>query len=92
MNTETVKEDAVAPSVLNAGLGAIYLLEIEINSEGGKLAYLSKEGDDGAYRIAGPKAWGGSTNIARLKINQNDLVEFIKSYAPEIIALLRSPA
>ncbi len=73
-----------------------YLLEVEINAEGGKLAYLGKgttqDGytDGGCYRIAGAKAWGGSRNIARLEISDSDMVEFIKSYVPEIIERLTS--
>lgn len=72
-----------------------YLLEVEINAEGSKLAYLgkgTKDGymDDGCYRIAGPKAWGGSRNIARLEISDHDMVEFIKCYAPEIVEQLKA--
>jgi hypothetical protein len=73
-----------------------YLLEVDINAEGQKLACIgkgTKEGytDGGCYRIAGQKAWGGSRNIARLEISESDLVEFIKSYAPEIIPQLVAP-
>jgi len=70
----------------------IFLLEVEQNAEGSKLAYLSPLDADGkkrsGYRIAGPKAWGGSKSIAKLKISDDDLVSFIKSYAPEIISRL----
>lgn len=63
----------------------IFLLEIDINAEGDKIAYLGKEGARSTYRIAGPKAWGGKRNIALLKINEDDIVIFLKDYAPEII-------
>lgn len=63
---------------------SLHLLEIEVNAEGSKLAYLSPIGEDGevydGYRIAGPKAWGGSKNIARIKINDDDLKRYIKEY------------
>lgn len=73
-----------------------YLLEVEINAEGNKLAYLGKGTKDGyaegcSYRIAGPKAWGGSQNIARLEISDHDMVEFIKCCAPEIVEQLKAP-
>ncbi len=74
-----------------------YLLEVEINAEGNKLAYLGKGNredgytDDGCYRIAGPKAWGGSRNLARLEISEHDLSEFINIYAPELIKQLNAP-
>lgn len=67
-------------------------LEIHRNSEGGSLAYLSPITEEGkttsGYRIAGPKAWGGSTFIASIDISEDDLVEYIKSYATEILAAL----
>ena len=69
---------------------ALHILEIEQNAEGNKLAYLSKEGGSCGYRIAGPKAWGGSKSIAKLKITENDLVRYIKQYAPEVIEKLKS--
>lgn len=69
----------------------IFLLDVEVNAEGNKLAYLSKEGAGVGFRIAGPKAWGGSRNLARLKIQEDDLVRFIKEYAPEIIPKLIVP-
>jgi hypothetical protein len=70
----------------------MYLLEVEINAEGNKVAYLGKGTKDGytggsCYRIAGPKAWGGSRNIARLVISDSDLAEFIKCYASDLIPL-----
>lgn len=69
-----------------------HLLEVEINAEGCKLAYLSPidENDkpkDG-FRIAGPKAWGGSRNIARIKLNDADLVRYIRCYAPGVLSEL----
>ena len=66
----------------------MFILEVEENGEGDKLAYLSKEGSGRGYRIAGPKAWGMSKNIATLKISEDDLVKFIKQYAPEVIEKL----
>ena len=65
----------------------LHVLDIEINAKGSKLAILSPEGESG-YRIAGPKAWGGSKNIARLKISTDDLVTYIKSYAPDVMEKL----
>lgn len=65
-----------------------YILEVEENAEGSKLAYLGMKDGAGAYRIAGPKAWGGSRNLARLEISENDLIEFIKCYAYDIIPKL----
>ena len=61
-----------------------HILEIEENAEGDILAYLSKKDSDSGYRIAGPKAWGGSRNVARLKISESDLATYIKDYAPEL--------
>ena len=66
----------------------IHLLEIEINAEGDKLAYLSpldEKGETGSgYRISGPKPWGGSKNLASLKISESDIVAYIENYAPGI--------
>lgn len=70
----------------------LHLLEVEINAEGSKLAYLSPIDDEGkttvGYRISGPKALGGSKNIARLKIGTNDLVRYVMEYAPDVLAAL----
>ena len=65
-----------------------FILDIEVNAEGAKLAILKKIGEASGYRLAGPKAWGGSRNIATLKFKASDLVTFIKVYAPEIIPML----
>ena len=66
----------------------MHILDIEINAEGNKLAILSPANENGepecGYRIAGPKAWGGSRNLARLKISDDDLIAYINEYAPEI--------
>ena len=62
----------------------IHILDIEVNAEGSKLAYLSPEGDANGYRIAGPKAWGGSKSIASLKVSDEDLISYIKAYAPKV--------
>lgn len=68
----------------------IYEFELSKNAEGGILATAGVKGDDSAYRIAGPKAWGGSSTIGKVDISQRDLVEFVLCYAPgayaEIIA------
>lgn len=70
-----------------------YILEVEINAEGAKLAYLSPTDENGntqcGYRIAGPKAWGGSRNIAKLKISSADLIHFITHYAPDVLEELK---
>ena len=67
----------------------IHILEIEQNAEGDKLAYLFPIDENGnaesGYRIAGPKAWGGSKNIARLELSSNNLLAYIKQYAPEVV-------
>jgi hypothetical protein len=72
----------------------LHILDLEQNAEGSKLAYLSPADEDGkpqsGYRIAGPKAWGGSRNLARLKITSSDLVTYIKQYAPEVAEELAS--
>jgi len=68
----------------------IYEFEIARNAEGGILATAGIKGADTSYRIAGPKAWGGSSTIAKIDISQRDLVEFVLCYAPgayaEIVA------
>lgn len=63
---------------------SVFVLEVEVNAEGKKLAYLGKKGAGDCYRIAGPKAWGGSTNMATLEISESDLVTFLAKYAPEV--------
>jgi hypothetical protein len=65
-------------------------IEISINAEGRKLAIMSPINDegiaaDGGYRIAGPKAWGGSKVIASIDINEKDLYEYIKAYTPDLL-------
>lgn len=73
---------------------AKHRFEIERNAEGSKLAYLSPVGDDDqiepGYRIAGPKAWAGNTNLARIDIDSKDLARYIKEYAPEVLAELNT--
>lgn len=64
------------------------LLEIEVNAEGDKLAYLFNMSNEEGQRIAGPKAWGGSRNIARFEFSADNLITFIKECAPAIIPLL----
>jgi len=71
----------------------LHLLEVERNGEGSTLAYLSPTDKDGTaksgYRLAGPKAWGGSRSLAKLKVSSSDLVAYIKQYAPEVLKELR---
>ena len=67
----------------------IHLLEIHKNAEGSKLAFMGVDGDDCCYRISGPKAWGGSTELASIKIKDTDLVRYIKEYAPHLIEELK---
>jgi len=66
-----------------------HLLEIDKNAEGNILAVMAPMNENGevdvGYRIAGPKAWGGSVNLARLFVSDNDLVRYIKEYAPHLI-------
>lgn len=66
-----------------------HLLEIEINAEGKKLAYLSPIEENGGiasgFRISGPKPWGGSRTLAKLKISTEDFVRYIRDYAPDVL-------
>ena len=70
----------------------IHYLQIELNAEGNKLAIMSPMDDEGkisgGYRIAGPKAWGGSRTLADIKISTHDLVCYIKEYAPDVLKQL----
>jgi hypothetical protein len=71
-----------------------HLLEIHRNAENSTLAYLSpldenEELGSGCYRIAGPKAWGGSKLITKIKIDSSDIVRYIKGYAPDILEKLK---
>lgn len=69
-----------------------HVLEVEINAEGDKLAYLSPEGATGGYRIAGPKAWGGSRNLARLNVSDSDLERYVRGYAEEVATSISDKA
>jgi len=69
---------------------SVHILDIEVSAEGSKLAYFAPKGSDTGFRISGPKAWGGSKNIARLTITDDDLAQYIKVYAPEVIKKLTS--
>lgn len=69
---------------------ALHILEIERSAEGSLFACLSKEGDDCGYRLTGPKGWGGSRNIATLKITEDDLFTYIKQYAPDVHKRLKA--
>lgn len=66
------------------------VLEVEKNAEGSVLAVMGREGANCGYRIAGPKAWGGSRSIAKLKISDKDLAEYINCYAPEVKKLIKA--
>ena len=70
----------------------IHYLQIVQNAEGSKLAIMSPMDGEGkvasGFRIAGPKAWGGSKTLADIKINTNDFVRYIKEYAPDVLELL----
>ncbi len=83
---EPLKNNDEADQVESPTITPDFVLDIEINAEGSKLAYLSRDGAGCGFRIAGPKAWGGSRNIAKLKFSEDDLICFIKGYAPEIIS------
>ena len=74
-----------APEALKA---IIFEFKIEVNAEGSKLAYLSKKDDGSAFRIAGPKAWGGSKNLATIEFDDEDLTRFIVDYVPELVPML----
>ena len=71
--------------------------QIERNAEGSKLAYLSPVDEDNktqsGFRIAGPKAWGGSRTLAEIDLSTNDIVRYIKQYAPDVMnELIKTPA
>ena len=70
-----------------------HYLQIERNAEGGKLAIMSPRDKNGeiteGFRIAGPKAWGGSTTLADIELSTNDLVRYIKEYAPDVMEALQ---
>lgn len=70
----------------------IHYLQIEQNAEGSKLAIMSPMDDEGkmssGFRIAGPKAWGGSKTLADIKISTDDFVRYIKEYAPDVLEQL----
>lgn len=73
---------------------AEHLLEVERNAEGSVLAILSPIEENGeapcGLRVAGPKAWGGSINMARLKISDRDLERYVREYAPEVHERLKN--
>lgn len=62
-------------------------IEICKNAEGSIFALASNSNGD-IYRISGPKPWGGYKVINSIFISQDDLVEFICSYLPEIIPII----
>lgn len=53
-------------------------LDIERNAEGQVLAILGDRRT--GYRIAGPKAWGGSRNIASLQVKPADLIYALREH------------
>lgn len=55
-----------------------HLIEISRNAEGDDLAILGKVGAGVSTRIAGPKAWGGSTLLASIEIDEDDLVQYVE--------------
>ena len=73
---------------------AIHYLQIELNAEGNKLAHISPLDENGettgGFRIAGPKAWGGSKTLADIKISTDDFVQYINEYAPDILEKLNT--
>jgi len=70
----------------------IHYLQIEQNAEGSKLAIMSPIDESGetpiGFRIAGPKAWGGSRTLADIEISTDDLATYIKEYAPDVLKQL----
>ena len=64
--------------------------EIHRNAEGDKLAYISVVGDNCGWRIAGPKAWGGSKCLAGIEFTDKDLVDYICKYAKHLIPMIAS--
>lgn len=72
-------------------LRATHIFEIRINAEGDKLCLANPSNDDsGAYRIAGPKAWGGSSLVEDIEIRESNLVTYIKDYAPHLAPIIAS--
>lgn len=72
----------------------LHLFEICRNAEGHLLAYLSPLDEEGreksGYRIAGPKAWGGSKSLAKIKISTSDLAVYVNQYAPDVRRMVDS--
>jgi hypothetical protein len=66
-----------------------HIIEIHRNAEGSKLAFMGVKGGGCCYRIAGPKAWGGSQELASIEVKDSDLVRYIQEYAPHIIKELK---
>lgn len=69
--------------------------DIDVNAERNALIVAvplkkNKEVGDCGYRIAGPKAWGGYSNIARFHITETPLVNFVKKYAPDVLEALKN--
>jgi len=40
--------------------------------------------DDGGYRLAGPKAWGGGTVLYSFEVCPKELMKELLIYAPEV--------
>lgn len=66
-----------------------YEIEVHKNADGKFLAYFQNNKSGSAYRIAGPKAWGGSELITKLQFSEFDLIAALKMYAPEVVKKLK---
>lgn len=68
-------------------------IHIDVNGEKNSLAILSPiktngESDCG-YRFAGPKAWGGYQTLAKHKITETPLVNFVKKHCANVLEALK---
>lgn len=66
-----------------------YEIEVHKNAEGDFIAYFQNNKSGSGYRIAGPKAWGGSTRITKLQFCEYDLISALKMQAPEVVKKLK---
>lgn len=73
---------------------AKHYLQIDRNAEGQKLAIMSPMDDKGkmlsGFRIAGPKAWGGSNTLAGIELSTDNLVRYIEEYAPDVMEKIKN--
>lgn len=70
-------------------------IDIERNAELSLIVFATplkqnKEVGDSGYRLIGPKAWGGSKNIASFDITETPLVNFIKKFSPEMVEAFKN--